>query len=117
MLPSFAELGGTSCEEGRSSPLSQSSAEAFDEASYGVWSTIMNTPVGDAVTNPATSPPFAQPAKILNGSTQSMGIPQVGMNKVDNYAVATQNNISPEDDALLNSAPVQGVSRESSSST
>jgi hypothetical protein len=42
MLPSFAELDGTGYAEERRNTASPVS-DAFDEASYGVWSTIMET--------------------------------------------------------------------------
>ena len=40
MLPSFAELGGNPLTEGN---VNASISDVFDEASYGVWSTIMET--------------------------------------------------------------------------
>jgi hypothetical protein len=40
MLPSFAELGGNPLTEGNANT---STSDVFDEASYGVWSTIMET--------------------------------------------------------------------------
>jgi len=55
MLPSFAEVGNfvnNDEEKQPSSPTSHASSEgAFDEASYGVWSTIMNS----SATHPTTS--------------------------------------------------------------
>jgi len=46
ILPSTAELDISQREKG-SSPLSEDLAFAFDHASYGVWSTIMNLPSDD----------------------------------------------------------------------
>lgn len=47
MLPQVAEIEGIQTyirpSQGSESPLSFGSADAFDEASYGVWSTIMNS--------------------------------------------------------------------------
>jgi hypothetical protein len=42
MLPSFAELGGNPLSEGEGNA-NTSFSDVFDEASYGVWSTIMET--------------------------------------------------------------------------
>ena len=48
MLPVFAEIGGAYIEHddrtGTSSQSSHETADAFDEASYGVWSTVMSAP-------------------------------------------------------------------------
>jgi len=46
ILPTFAELGSHNENPTESSPMD---GDAFDDVSFGVWSTIMNTPVDDVL--------------------------------------------------------------------
>lgn len=43
MLPSFAELGGRAAEDDAANP-SSTVCDPFDEASFGIWATIMHSP-------------------------------------------------------------------------
>lgn len=88
MLPSFAELGSSPnssmygsgvTENGRASgaprPLSPVAEDAFDEASYGVWSTVMGSPPTDpSITETATAMARTgylglSPSKVGSGET------------------------------------------------
>ena len=99
MLPSFAELGsspsssiyGSSvAENGRASgaprPLSPVAEDAFDEASYGVWSTVMGSPRTDpSITETATAMARTgylglSPSKVCSG--ESVGSVQGSKNGV-----------------------------------
>lgn len=60
MLPTFAELGGD-C-------MSEENAEIFDEASYGVWTTIMESLTNDAIDLTADSQNFDLQRDLQSGS-------------------------------------------------
>lgn len=110
MLPSFAELGNTVGEEGSTSPTSHSSSEAFDEASYGVWSTIMNTPTTkvDDKADHSVSVPSYQPGPVARSN------PAKG---VSNGPCDESSNINPDDILVRSTTDLVSSSRESSSST
>lgn len=75
MLPSFAELGNSASDDApaqSSSPI----GDPFDEASFGVWATIMHDP-GDEI-NPGGGQPSEVPQSIVPSDSQydDIGIPR-----------------------------------------
>jgi hypothetical protein len=85
MLPSMAELGGTG-SSGHGDSQGVSLSDAFDEASYGVWSTIMETmDLPDELTDPQsiqqpnnmTSATQHVPAHVSSGPVLAINKPEM----------------------------------------
>jgi hypothetical protein len=102
ILPSFAELGNNTedkTDDRSTSPFSECTAEAFDDATYGVWSTIMNNSNDD-----------------LNGENDK--ISNIFLNKGGgssglqaNFADASHGNLTIPDSQMSSSSTLSQLSK------
>lgn len=110
MLPAFAELGNNAPEENPAGSVAAlgSESEAFDEASYGVWTTIMDTSVKDGGVPEVRSNPQ------LNSLSQNrqFGAPSADIDPDDDILVEAEVDAV---DSSSHSAPAAliGLSRKS----